>query len=189
MKLIQAEEVFEQVLAIVKKDYSITKEDGKFVFSHCYTGNHFDYYQVTFYYSEYSDSDFDKVDKELGVKIENDDALGIVNKFVSLGTIKNNENKKINMITFTEKSEKLYIEAEQKLIELVKKHGVESKYNNAKVLLVTDIHIQFDLDYDDILNEVSENCLIGEDGLQYGYPAISDEKFFKLVDHFASKEN
>jgi len=84
---------------------------------------------------------------------------------------------------FLEKISILNEEIKSKIVELIEVHGVESEFNNEKVIKVKDEQM-FNLDGDGYLVEISKDNLIDSSGYNYSYECLSLEMLAEIIDSF-----
>jgi hypothetical protein len=88
------------------------------------------------------------------------------------------------MKEFQTKHKDLSREVNRKITTLIAKHGVESAFQNEKVLKVTQERLQFTLDGSHYLTEISNEELIDQSGYTYSYDVLTLEQLCELVDFF-----
>jgi hypothetical protein len=84
---------------------------------------------------------------------------------------------------FQNQYERLELELKTKVKALIAKRGVESKYSNEQVLVISE-NFQFNVgDRGFYIVEISANNLIDKNGMTYYFSAISMEQLCELVDN------
>lgn len=94
------------------------------------------------------------------------------------------------MKNFSEKLDNLYKEANEKLVKLIDKKGVESKHYSDKCLKIKKDDFMFNIEGGRYLTEIkkehprsNEVELIDNGGYSYHVSVMESEDFFAVVDH------
>ena len=91
------------------------------------------------------------------------------------------------MKSFEEKLEKLKTEAIEKLISLIERKGVKSKFSNSKVLKIKSDNLMFNLSGGRYLVEVAAQYdyleLVDNEGYTYNSYVLNFDDFISVVDH------
>ena len=92
-------------------------------------------------------------------------------------------------MTYSGQLTNLMDEAKAKLSDLVRLHGIDSKFRNENVIQLKNVDdkVAFDLEGSRYLKEISVNELIDNEGYGYSANAMDVEEFLEVVDHFVKK--
>ena len=91
-------------------------------------------------------------------------------------------------MSYTEKFNSLLDEARKSIISFVNNKGVESDHQSTKVIKIEDENLQFNLDGDRYLSEISSCELIDNHGYTYAFGVLEKSQFFELADNILESE-
>ena len=86
--------------------------------------------------------------------------------------------------TYQDKYNKLEQEISKKIEALIKRKGVESQFSSKKVLKLNDENQYNMIGCNTYAVEITGSYIIGENGHQYYYSALSLERICEIVDSF-----
>jgi methyl coenzyme M reductase subunit D len=91
------------------------------------------------------------------------------------------------MKTFSIQFEELKEQAIDKIRDLIKSKGKESKHSNKRCLKVTKDDLQFNLGGGRYLTEINAETLVDNDGYEYNFYVLSTEDFLSVTDYLIAQ--